>query len=116
VVNANLQEREKEAEVAMEIIQTEVSKFNNWVESLDAIPTIVELRKRAETVRMQEIEKTLKKMTHLSDEDKNNLHQMTSSIINKILHKPTVNLKKKIQTSEGQTYLKAIRDLFHLDD
>lgn len=116
VVNANLQEREKEAEVAMGIIQTEVSKFNNWVESLDAIPTIVELRKRAEAVRMQEIEKTLKKMTHLSDEDKNNLHQMTSSIINKILHKPTVNLKKKTQTSEGHTYLKAIRDLFHLDD
>lgn len=116
VVNANLQEREKEAELAMEIIQTEVNKFNNWVESLDAVPTIVELRKRAEAVRIQEIEKTLKKMTHLSEEDKNNLHQMTSSIINKILHKPTVNLKKNIHTPEGRTYLKAIRDLFHLDD
>ncbi len=116
VVNANLQEREKEAEIAMEIIQAEVSKFNNWVESLDAVPTIVELRKRLEEVRKQEIEKTLKKMTHLSDEDRNNLHQMTSSIVNKILHKPTLNLKKKTQTSEGRTYLKAIRDLFHLDD
>ena len=116
VVNANLQEREKEAEGAMEIIKAEVNKFNIWVESLDAVPTIVELRKRAEAVRIQEINKTLKKMTHLSEEDRNNLHQMTSSIINKILHKPTVNLKKKIQTSEGRTYLKAIRDLFHLDD
>jgi glutamyl-tRNA reductase len=55
-------------------------------------------------------------MTHLSDEDKNSLHLMTSSIVNKILHKPTVNLKKKTQTTEGRTYLKAIRELFHLDD
>ncbi len=116
VVNANIQEREKEAEAAMEIIRSEVSKFNNWVETLDAVPTIVELRKRAEAVRRQEIEKTFKKMPHLSDEDKNNLHQMTAAIINKILHKPTVNLKKKTKTPEGRTYLKAIRDLFHLDD
>ena len=116
VVNANIQEREKEAEVAMEIIQHEVTKFNNWVETLDAVPTIVELRKRAEEVRQQEIEKTLRKMEHLSEEDRKNLHQMTSSIVNKLLHKPTVNLKKKTQTSEGRTYLKAIRDLFHLDD
>jgi len=116
VVNANIQEREKEAEAAMEIIRSEVSKFNNWVETLDAVPTIVELRKRAEAVRRQEIEKTFKKMPHLSDEDKNSLHQMTAAIINKILHKPTVNLKKKTQTPEGRTYLKAIRDLFHLDD
>lgn len=116
VVNANIQEREKEAESAMVIIRSEVSKFNNWVETLDVVPTIIELRKRAEAVRRQEIEKTFKKMPHLSDGDKNSLHQMTTSIINKILHQPTVNLKKKTQTSEGRTYLKAIRDLFHLDD
>nr|NIQ02936.1 glutamyl-tRNA reductase [Nitrospinaceae bacterium]NIR56847.1 glutamyl-tRNA reductase [Nitrospinaceae bacterium]NIS87314.1 glutamyl-tRNA reductase [Nitrospinaceae bacterium]NIT84167.1 glutamyl-tRNA reductase [Nitrospinaceae bacterium]NIU46354.1 glutamyl-tRNA reductase [Nitrospinaceae bacterium] len=116
VVNANIQERQKEAEVAMEIIHSEVNKFNNWVESLDAVPTIIELRKKAENVRQRELEKTLKKLTHLSEEDHRTLHQMTTSMINKILHKPTVNLKKKTQTSEGRTYLKAIRDLFHLDD
>ena len=116
VVSANIKEREKEAENAMELIQNEVTKFNNWVVSLDAVPTIVEIRNRAESIRKQEVEKAFKKMEPLSEQDKNTLHLMTQSILNKVFHKPTINLKKQTQSQEGHVYLKAIRHLFHLDD
>ena len=116
VVSANMKEREKEAENAMNFISQEVTKFNNWVGTLDAVPTIVEIRKKAENIRMQEIEKTLKKISHLSEDDKKLLRQMSSSMVNKILHKPTIKLKRKTQSEDGHVYLKAIRHLFHLDD
>ena len=116
VVSANMKEREKEAENAMNFISQEVTKFNNWVGTLDAVPTIVEIRKKAENIRMQEIEKTLKKISHLSEDDKKLLRQMSSSMVNKILHKPTIKLKQKTQSEDGHVYLKAIRHLFHLDD
>jgi glutamyl-tRNA reductase len=116
VVSANIKEREKEAETAMELIQNEVTKFNNWVVSLDAVPTIVEIRNRAESIRKKELEKALKKMEPLSEQDENTLHLMTQSILNKIFHKPTINLKRQTQSQEGHVYLKAIRHLFHLDD
>ena len=116
VVSANMKEREKEAENAMNFISQEVTKFNNWVGTLDAVPTIVEIRKKAENIRMQEIEKTLKKISHLSEDDKKLLRQMSSSMVNKILHKPTIKLKQKTQSEDGHLYLKAIRHLFHLDD
>jgi len=116
VVSANIKEREKEAKNAMNFISQEVTKFNNWVGALDAVPTIVEIRKKAENIRKQEIEKTLKKISHLSEDDKELLRQMSSSMINKILHKPTIKLKQKTQSEDGHVYLKAIRHLFHLDD
>ena len=116
VVSANMKEREKEADNAMNFISQEVTKFNNWVGTLDAVPTIVEIRKKAENIRMQEIEKTLKKIPHLSEDDKKLLRQMSSSMVNKILHKPTIKLKQKTQSEDGHVYLKAIRPLFHLDD
>ena len=116
VVSANIKEREKEAENAMNFISQEVTKFNNWVGTLDVVPTIVEIRKKAENIRNQEIEKTLKKISHLSEDDKQLLRQMSSSMINKILHKPTIKLKQKTQSEDGHVYLKAIRHLFHLDD
>ena len=116
VVSANMKEREKEAENAMNFISQEVTKFNNWVGTLDAVPTIVEIRKKAENIRKQEIEKTLKKISHLSEDDKKLLRQMSSSMVNKILHKPTIKLKQKTQSEDGHVYLKAIRHLFHLDD
>jgi len=116
VVSANMKEREKEADNAMNFISQEVTKFNNWVGTLDAVPTIVEIRKKAENIRMQEIEKTLKKISYLSEDDKKLLRQMSSSIVSKILHKPTIKLKQKTQSEDGHVYLKAIRHLFHLDD
>ena len=116
VVSANMKEREKEAENAMNFISQEVTKFNNWVGTLDAVPTIVEIRKKAENIRKQEIEKTLKKISHLSEDDKKLLRQMSSSMVNKILHKPTIKLKQKTQSEDGHDYLKAMRHLFHLDD
>lgn len=116
VVAANVKEREKEAENAMELIQNEVAKFNNWVVSLDAVPTIVEIRGRAESIRKKELEKALKKMEPISEQDRKTLHLTTQSILNKIFHKPTINLKKQAQSQEGHVYLKAIRRLFHLDD
>ena len=116
VVNANMEERQKEAESAMEIINQEVTKFNYWFSTLDAIPTIVEMRNRAEDMRAFEVDKTLKNMEHLSSDDKEAINQLTQSLVKKILHKPTINLKKKTQSHDGHIYLKAIRDLFHLDD
>jgi glutamyl-tRNA reductase len=116
VVSANMKEREKEAENAMNLISQEVTKFNNWIGALDAVPTIIEIRKKAENIRKQEIERTLKKIPHISEGDKELLRQMSSSMINKILHKPTIKLKQKTQSEDGHIYLKAIRHLFHLDD
>jgi len=116
VVNANMEERQKEAENAMDIIKHEVTKFNNWFSTLDAVPTIVEMRNQAEDMRKIEVEKNLKNMDHLSSDDKDSIHLLTQSIVNKILHKPTINLKKKTQSQDGHIYLKAIRHLFHLDD
>ena len=116
VVSANMKEREKESENAMNLISQEVNKFNNWLGTLDAVPTIVEIRKRVENIGNQEMERTLKKIPHLSEEDKKIIYQMKNSMINKILHKPTIKLKQKTQSEDGHIYLKAIRHLFHLDD
>jgi glutamyl-tRNA reductase len=100
----------------MHLISQEVNKFNNWLGTLDAVPTIVEIRKRVENIGNQEMERTLKKIPHLSEEDKKIIYQMKNSMINKILHKPTIKLKQKTQSEDGHIYLKAIRHLFHLDD
>jgi glutamyl-tRNA reductase len=116
VVSANMKEREKEAENAMNFISQEVTKFNNWIDSLDAVPTIVEIRNKAENIRNEELEKALKKIDNLSEVDKETLRLMSSSMVNKILHKPTIKLKEKTQSEDGHIYLKAIRHLFHLDD
>lgn len=113
-VEANRREREREADKAEEIVSMEVCRFLSWLDSLETYPTIAALREKAEEIRKSELEKTLGRLKHLGPEEIQTIDLLTTSIVNKILHAPTVNLKKTRQNSDGFSYLAAIRHLFNL--
>jgi glutamyl-tRNA reductase len=115
VVEANMAERGKEAERAKVIIKKEVSEFFTWLDHLEVAPAIKTLRDSMEDIRQKEVDKTLSRISGLSDKDRESIEKMTSAIINKAIHSPIVNLKKKAETEEGHKYLKALRYLFNLD-
>ena len=115
VVDANMAEREKEAEKAKHIIVHEVSEFLTWMDHLEVAPTIASLKEKMETIRRGEMEKTLKKIGPITDEQKESIERMTTSIINKALHAPVVNLKKEAEEENGPAYVRMIKKLYNLD-
>ncbi len=115
VVTANIKERRKEAAVAEEMIEKDVEQFAAGLSSLDVVPVIVALREKMEAIRTQELKKTLSRMGELSDKEKNALEALSSGIVNKILHHPTVILKQHSNSDEIHHYLEAARKLFNLE-
>jgi len=116
VIDVNKKEREKEAEKAYKIIEKEVGTFVHWLDSLDLVPTIRDIKKNAEDVRIQELEKTLSKWKDLTDEERKAIDTLTSSIVDKVLNTPVINLKKEYEGEDGHWYLKVSRKLFNLED
>ncbi len=116
VVNANMKERVKEAEIAEGIIGGEIDNFYRWVNSLDVVPTIISLKKSLERVRKSEFDKALAQIENLSDADRKTLDAMTKAIINKISHHPINHLKKEGHKVEGDLYIEATRKLFDLEE
>ena len=57
VAESNLRERRKEAVAAESLVDKEAREFLDWQKSLDAVPLLVELRRRGDEIRRQEIEK-----------------------------------------------------------
>ena len=51
VAEANLRERKKEASAAEAIVEQEIREFLEWRRSLEVVPLLVELRKRADEIR-----------------------------------------------------------------
>ena len=86
IVDANLSERRREAEKAEAIIAEEVDVFLKWQASLDAVPTIVDLRQKAEDIRKEELKKALNKLGSLDDNEIKVIEALTNSIVNKLLH------------------------------
>jgi glutamyl-tRNA reductase len=115
VIAANRREREREALVAEEIVWREARQFDLWLEAPEAVPTIVALRQRAERSRQEELEKALAKLGSLDDRPRRALDALTAGSVNKLLHTPTVNLKRSTGQGRLRDDVRLVRHLFDLD-
>ena len=113
VAEANLRERRKEAAAAEAILEHEIREFLEWRRSLEVVPLLVELRRRADEIRKAEIEKARRRLGPLTPEQESALEAATSAIVNKLLHGPTVHLKEMAGNGQSE-HVGFIRKLFGL--
>jgi glutamyl-tRNA reductase len=114
VAEANLRERRKEADSAEAILDEEIQDFLEWRRSLDVVPLLVELRGRADEIRRAEIERARRRLGPLTAEQEKALDALTSGIVNKLLHPPTVELKKMAGHRGHAEQVGLVRRLFGL--
>ena len=114
VAEANLRERQKEAAAAEALVEHEVNEFLEWRRSLEVVPVLVELRRRADEIRRAEVEKARKRLGPMTPEQEEALEAMTSAIVNKLLHAPTVHLKEIASNGHASEHMGLIRKLLGL--
>jgi glutamyl-tRNA reductase len=115
IVEQNLSKRKSEIPKVEKIIEEEIENLLEWYNSLQAAPAIKDLRDFFEEIRNEEVEKNKNKF---SSDDQEKLEIVTKRIINKILHHPTIELRKaEDSTGSGDTATKIgiIRDLFGIN-
>jgi glutamyl-tRNA reductase len=116
VVELNKVERQKEAAQAEHIIAAETLKFQDWLQTLEAVPTIISLRQKAEAIRRCQLDKTLAQLPNLDDKSRQAIEVLTESIVNKMLHDPILFLKKKGERNSQQRFVDFTQQLFNLTD
>jgi glutamyl-tRNA reductase len=116
VVSANLQERRREAEQAETIVEREVGVFQAWLRGLDVVPTIVSLRNRVEEIRAAELNKAMSRMGELTPEQRETIASMTAAMVNKILHQPMSELRRRAIQRDSHVYSAVLRRLFGLEE
>jgi glutamyl-tRNA reductase len=85
-----------------------------WFASLDVVPTIVLIRQKFKRIGEEEIKKTVSSWNGVSVDEVKRISYLVDSIINKILHDPTVYLKRKAKEETGSTG-EVVRGLFGID-
>lgn len=115
VVDDNLGRRRQEIPAAEAIITSAAEEFWGWYRGLSVVPTIRALRDRGESLRRAEVERVLRRLSHLSDEDRDAVEALTRSLMNKLLHSPTVAIRKAAGNGRGLDVLDTVRYLFELE-
>ena len=115
VVDETLKERKKQAQIAERIIDDELKAYQEYVESLNYDEVVKQIRLTAERIRKLELYKFQKIYKNkVDDEIIDGVDKLTRSLISKILHQPTMNIKDFLNHPEGDLYVELLRRLFGL--
>ena len=116
VVADTLAGRRREAVRAETIVAEEAERFRDWQATRDVVPAIASLRAHAESIRTAELAKAEGRLGALSESERRAVESVTSQIVNKLLHLPTVRLKQAAAAADGPLYVDTLRHLFGLGD
>lgn len=109
--------RLQEVQRVQEIIAEEVHAFEHWLASLSVVGTISDLRQHAEAVRQQELTRAIRQLgPMLSEREVAAVQELTTRLMNKLLHTPTLRLKDAAAAGQGHVYAEALRYLFDLEE
>ena len=115
IVEANLQERQKEAEKIMLMIEAEISEFNQWLHLLGIVPVISALREKALAIQGETMQSLERKLPHLSERDRKVINKHTKSIINQMLKDPILQAKELASLPDAEQSLILFKKIFNLD-
>lgn len=116
VVAANIQQREREARRAEQMVKEAAALFSAWYRSLDVMPTLVALRKRLDELREAELGRVVNKFEGMTERDRQLVEGMMKRYANKVLHGFMSHVKTCAGSRDGATCLTAIQCLFGLVD
>ncbi len=95
-----------------EIIENSLQNFSNWSEEIVVSPTINRLKSVLEQIRQEELSRYMK---GLNESEMAIVEKITSSMMQKIIKLPVLQLKAACKRGEAETLIDVLNDLFNLE-
>jgi glutamyl-tRNA reductase len=108
VAEENRRRRVREVPRAEAILEEELAKFLLWFGNLSVVPTVLDLKRRLEQIRDEEL-------TRLPEGERERFRRFADSIVAKVLHEPMRRLKSETDAARKLDRVEAVRHLFDLD-
>jgi glutamyl-tRNA reductase len=115
LVERNASGREAEARRAETILRGELARFERWLGSQDVVPTVAALRARADEIVSRVLTENESRWESLSEGDRERMRAMARAIASRLLHEPTLRLKRASGDDDAYLFVSALRELFGLD-
>ncbi len=106
--------RQAEVPGAEKLLAEELGLFMGYLESLDVLSIIRDLRQQVEDIRLAELKKTLRRMPDLSENERERIEVLTEALVKKILHAPIARLRAEARCAHLAEYTFVTRSLFSL--
>ncbi|MEV4459659.1 glutamyl-tRNA reductase [Microbispora sp. NPDC049633] len=97
------------------IVAEEVTAYLDAARAAVVTPTVVALRSKAAGVVEAEMGRLLSRLPDIDGRMRDEITQTVRRVVDKLLHEPTVRVKRLAASPGGDQYAEALRELFGLD-
>jgi glutamyl-tRNA reductase len=108
-------ERGTAVSAAQELVAEEAQAYLAAQRSAEVTPTVTALRRRASEVIDAELLRLDSKLPELDGQVRAEFSHTVRRVVDKLLHTPTVQVKRLAEGPDGDSYAAALRALFELD-
>ncbi len=108
-------ERGTAVAAAQRLVAEEAQAYLTAQRSAEVTPTVTALRRRASEVIDAELLRLDGRLPGLDDRVRDEFGATVRRVVDKLLHAPTVQIKRLAEGPDGSTYAEALRALFELD-
>ena len=114
-------EREDVLRVKLATLRSEHRDLDDAIQALEEkgtsdMFTIRRLKKRADEVKQDELQRLLNKLGELDPRQQNEVERSFDRLVNKLLHPPLESLRDEAQSGAPHGLLEALKRLFQLHD
>jgi glutamyl-tRNA reductase len=115
VISSNIREREREAERAELIVESEIMQFQQTLRVMDIGPTIGAVRNKLHEVAKTELLRQRHRLGPLTETQERAVEALLVATVNKISHPLLSHMRRSFDASDSET-IQAWRDIFGLED
>ena len=112
----SLAQRAAEVPRVEQILAEEEASFADFLASLEMLPLIATLRKQADEIRQAELQKTLRRLSHLDEKDHQRIEILTQALVKKLIDAPIRRLRVEATNGHAPEYATVTRALFDLSE
>jgi glutamyl-tRNA reductase len=115
VISSNIREREREAERAELIVESEIMQFQQALRALESGPSIGALKQMLQDIARVELKRQRNRLGSLSPEQESGIENLLLSTVNKISHPVLSQMRHSSDASDAEI-IQAWRDIFGLEE
>lgn len=96
------------------LVEAEADAWEQWRAGWGVSQVIGAMRAKADAIRQAEVARTLRRLPHLSGEERGHVEALAEALLNRLLHEPTMRLRARAG-AQAADYSATVRDLFGLE-
>lgn len=114
VVSSNIREREREAQRAELIVESEIMQFQQALRALESGPAIGALKQMFQDIARHELKRQRNRLGPLTPEQESGVENLLLSTVNKLSHPMLSQMRHSSDASDAEI-IEAWRDIFDLE-